>query len=115
MSKKRKKGRKGRKAGIWGARLGVSKAAVTAIRKAAARRGVTCPAGHFTPVLDARFCPSCQMPMSAEMIPPMSMIGKSASATEHWRRELAGSPDPELRTLFYRLLSGTDQNGGMAS
>jgi hypothetical protein len=83
------------------------KALRAGIVKAAARPPAAhCPAGHPVWRPDARMCPSCSTPMSTEMIPSLSMVGKNAVADQYWRRELAGSPDPANRELYYRLLYG---------
>jgi hypothetical protein len=39
-------------------------------------------------------------------------MGKSALATEYWRRQMAGRPDPSVRELYSRMRYG--EGGGAA-
>jgi hypothetical protein len=108
VSKKSKKKR---------ARVVQKAAGRTLITKAAARFAastagmVECGQGHLNRP-GGTVCTTCTDPMPGVPVPPMSMIGKSAFADEHWRKDLASSPDPEKREIYQQARYRA--NGGAA-
>jgi hypothetical protein len=62
-----------------------------------------CPVGHPNRP-GGNCCTTCGQAMPGVLVPPMGLVGKSAFATEYWRRELGNSPDPGLRELVQKML-----------
>jgi hypothetical protein len=105
MSKKKKRAKAARKAA---GRVLVTKSAARAAAKWAGK--VACYDGHPNKP-DARFCTECSGLMPGTVVPPLGMVGKSAAADTHWRRQLANSSNPADREMFNKAFYG--QNGGM--
>jgi hypothetical protein len=82
-----------------------------AARMASSTAGMAmCGKGHWNR-REANCCSTCAELMPGVSVPPMGLIGKSALATEYWRREMARSPDPSVRELYNRMRYG---EGGAA-
>lgn len=76
----------------------------------AAARLAYCVKGHPNRP-GANCCAACGDLMPGTGVPPVGMVGKSALASEFWRRQLESSPDPGMRELYYRALYGKNGNG----
>jgi hypothetical protein len=78
------------------------------IGKSAAPAGAYCTGTlrHWTAAPRGGCCPRCGAPLEGVPVPSLSAVSKSAFADTFWSRQLANSPDPAMRNLYWTAKYG---------